>query len=200
MVVIHHTAGEWAGDLRVLRGRTQRKVSAHWLVGRTEGQGIVAIVPEERAAWHAGKCRWSDAAGRLTSAVNDISLGIELSRPKTLPDPTHFQYEACAQLCRYALANYPLITWERIVGHYAVAWPRGRKTDPNPGFGWERLKEMVMGTPVTLEMDGTKLDDGRLVDDTTWVPLRVVAEAADLKVTWVPGDPPKVKLERERDE
>lgn len=196
LLVLHHTAGHWKYDLKILRGLTATDVSVHWLVGRTPEQGIVAIVPEHRTAYHAGKAKWTTAGGHDTSAINDISLGIELSRPPDCPPFTAFQYEATAQLCRFVMRSYPLITWERIVGHYHVS--PGRKTDPNPGFDWERLKDMVMGTPVKLEVDGEAIaDEGRLVDGTTWVPVRVVAQAAGRKVIWKGGQPPTVALERD---
>lgn len=194
LLVLHHTAGYWNGDLRTLRGLTERKASVHWLVGREPEEGIVAIVPEERAAWHAGKALWTDAGGAETRRINDISLGIELSRPPDCPPYTDFQYEACAQLCAYCMDKYPLITWERVVGHYQVS--PGRKIDPNPDFDWERLREMVLCKPVKLSLDGEDLPDGLLADGTTLAPLRVIAEACGLEVDWDAGPPAQVELRR----
>ncbi len=201
LLVLHHTAGYWDGDLRTLRGLTSRKASVHWLVGREPEQGIVAIVPEHRRAWHAGRSRWTDASGIERSGVNDFSLGIELSRPPDCPPYTDFQYAACAQLCAYCIEKYPLIDFGRIVGHYEVS--PGRKIDPNPGFDWQRMWDMVMGKPVTVAMtvgpDGErKVWTGKLnsSDNQTWVPLRAVAEACGLEVDWDAGPPARVELTR----
>ncbi len=105
---------------------TGLEVSAHCLIRRT-GE-IVQFVSFLDRAWHAGR---SEFRGR--SACNDFSLGIEL-------EGTDFeafapeQYESLIQLTRTLMAEYPLITRDRITGHSDIA--PGRKTDPGPHFDW----------------------------------------------------------------
>lgn len=50
-------------------------VSTHYIIDR-EG-GIHRLIPEERAAWHAGKGTWQ-RDGRYTNRMNQYAIGIEL--------------------------------------------------------------------------------------------------------------------------
>ncbi|WP_404444834.1 N-acetylmuramoyl-L-alanine amidase [Sutcliffiella horikoshii] len=131
------------------------EVSAHYLIGR-EGE-IYLLVPEERAAFHAGK-------GHLLNyqdyhyGLNDYSIGIELLAvgmkeemlsimPEDIYDSiktedigyTDSQYEALNQLLEDILKRNPGIKKDRehIIGHdeYAPV----RKSDPGELFDWEKL-------------------------------------------------------------
>ncbi|EAR59461.1 1,6-anhydro-N-acetylmuramyl-L-alanine amidase AmpD [Neptuniibacter caesariensis] len=104
------------------------KVSAHLLVER-DGT-VTQFVPLSKRAWHAGV---SEYEGR--EACNDFSIGIEL---EGCDDDTFTeqQYRALVRLTREIRHQYPAITEERITGHSDIA--PGRKTDPGPGFDWEK--------------------------------------------------------------
>lgn len=194
LVVLHHTAGHWNNDLAVLSGKKRRKVSIHWLVGRTEEQGIVAIIPQQYAAWHAGDSSWTTADGGDIRYVNDISLGIEMSRMP--PEPyTPFQREATAQICANIIQRHPLITLSRIVGHNEVS--PARKVDPTD-FNWPQFRKRVQELVdlVRIRVGDEEVAEGRMIGGTTWVPVRVVAEAAGLQVQYKGGRPPTVTLVR----
>ena len=66
MIVIHATAGTVRSALAWLTNPASR-VSAHYLIDKA-GQ-IYRLVPDEYAAWHAGRAAW-----RGETAINDISL------------------------------------------------------------------------------------------------------------------------------
>ena len=113
----------------IARGR----VSAHALI-RRDGQ-IVQYVPFGARAWHAGHSQY-----RGRSACNDFSIGIELEGADDVPysDP---QYEQLALVAKALLATYPILSPTHIVGHSDVA--PGRKTDPGPGFDWNRFRQLM---------------------------------------------------------
>lgn len=106
------------------------QVSAHLLIDRL-GE-VTQFVPFDRKAWHAGR---SEFDGR--EQCNDFSIGIELEGTDTEAF-TSVQYERLIQISRELMAQYPLITLERIVGHSDIA--PGRKSDPGPYFDWARFR------------------------------------------------------------
>lgn len=110
------------------------RVSAHVLIRRS-GE-IVQYVPFSRRAWHAGASSYQGRA-----ACNDFSIGIELEGTDETPY-TDTQYEELARLIRALLRTYPTLSRDRIAGHSDVA--PGRKTDPGPGFEWERLRRLLV--------------------------------------------------------
>ncbi len=80
VVVIHHTAENFADSLGILTKRSANPVSSHYLIPEpddpTYGRGkleVYELVPERYRAWHAGDSYWG---GR--TALNDQSIGIEL--------------------------------------------------------------------------------------------------------------------------
>ena len=109
------------------------KVSAHFLIDRW-GR-ITQFVSTNARAWHAGESCFNSR-----KQVNDFSIGIELEGcDEHLFD--ELQYEALSQLTRCLLVAYPAILKKNIVGHSDIA-PE-RKTDPGPGFCWERFRRSL---------------------------------------------------------
>lgn len=105
------------------------RVSAHCCIFR-DGS-VHQYVGFDARAWHAGA---SHFGGR--ERVNDFSVGIELEGC----DEDGFsdaQYTSLTLAARALLNTYPAMTPARIVGHADIA--PGRKTDPGPGFSWQRL-------------------------------------------------------------
>ncbi len=104
------------------------RVSAHLFVPRS-GE-LVQFVPLHKRAWHAGESR---CLGKPN--VNDFSIGIELEGT----DDSGFedaQYATLVQTSRMLMQAFPHLVAENVVGHSDIA--PGRKTDPGPGFDWER--------------------------------------------------------------
>lgn len=105
------------------------RVSSHVVIHR-DGQ-ICQYVPFHRRAWHAGK---SSFQGR--PRCNDFAIGIELEGCDSLAYSNE-QYLALAELTQVLMQAYPEIEGpSHIVGHSDIA--PGRKTDPGPGFDWQR--------------------------------------------------------------
>jgi len=109
------------------------RVSAHALIDR---RGMISqYVPFRQRAWHAGV---SSYRGR--EACNDFSIGIELEGTDELPYE-RAQYLALAQLIAALRNAYPSLREDGLVGHSDIA--PGRKSDPGPGFDWERLRALL---------------------------------------------------------
>ena len=109
------------------------EVSAHLLIER-DGSAL-QFVPFDRRAWHAGV---SSFEGREN--CNDFSIGIELEGSDT-EAYTDAQYSALAAITGELMAAYPAITPDRITCHSDIA--PGRKTDPGPGFDWQRFRALL---------------------------------------------------------
>ena len=134
LVVIHHTSGSSMGQAQRTLSTPERKVSAHYLIGRDGA--VVQLVDEGARAWHAGQSWW----GGVTD-VNSLSIGIELDNDGFAPFPRE-QIDALLRLLadirqrqRIPVANF--------VGHADVA-PL-RKDDPSELFPWRTLAEHGFG-------------------------------------------------------
>ena len=132
MLVLHYTGMRSAADALERLCDPAAKVSAHYLID--EDGGVIALVPDELRAWHAGACWWQ---GR--SALNDVSLGIELVNPGD--EWGYRSFPAAQMAARLELATALMGRWrialDRVVGHSDIA--PARKEDPGELFDWEQL-------------------------------------------------------------
>lgn len=134
LVIIHHTTNTTLEQALHTLTAPQRKVSAHYLIGR-DGR-IVQLVDESARAWHAGKSWW----GGLTD-VNSASLGIELDNTgsEAFADA---QIDALLALLDDIRRRYN-IPAANFIAHADVA--PARKDDPSALFPWARLAERGFG-------------------------------------------------------
>lgn len=138
MLVLHYTGMRNAEAALRRLCDPATKVSAHYVID--EDGTVIALVPEDRRAWHAGVSWW-----RGREDVNVRSIGIELVNPghefgyRAFPDA---QMAALVTLARDILTRYP-IEARNIVGHSDVA--PGRKTDPGELFDWPHLAAAGIG-------------------------------------------------------
>ena len=131
------------------------EVSSHYVIDRSGT--IYRFVPEERAAYHAGKGSLPGYP-ELDDQLNDHSVGIELlamgtreemaayisgevydSLPPGIIGYTDAQYASLSALIREIAARHPGIALNRrqVVGHDEYA--PDRKQDPGELFEWARL-------------------------------------------------------------
>lgn len=124
-MVLHASVGNAKSSLDWLTAAASR-VSSHYFITKT---GVIyQLVSETEAAWHAGDASWQGE-----TAVNEISIGVELENDNDGKDPyPAAQVAALTELARGLKQRYPGIAFAR---HLDVALPKGRKTDP-AGFGW----------------------------------------------------------------
>lgn len=122
----------------------ETQVSAHYLIA--EDGEVVALVPEELRAWHAGAGAW----GEVTD-VNSRSIGIELANTGAAPFAAR-QIDALVDLLDAIRGRWP-IPPERIIAHSDMA--PGRKIDPGARFDWRRLAREGHGVwPTATEANG----------------------------------------------
>ncbi|MEM6942228.1 MAG: N-acetylmuramoyl-L-alanine amidase [Pseudomonadota bacterium] len=145
LIILHYTAMESAEAAAARLTDPATEVSAHYLIAR-DGQ-LMALVPEERRAWHAGRSGW----GSITD-INSHSIGIELDNAgaaehpaPAFAEPQMARLESLIDQIRGRHAIPP----ERILGHACVA--PGRKQDPGEKFDWRRLA--LEGRAVWLDPD-----------------------------------------------
>lgn len=172
LIVLHYTAGgELSPTVKYLAEPNPAGASAHYVVGRTEAEGIVQLVNLDDVAYHAGDSHYPDLKGVVKDGVSFSSVGIEICNWGPLTpqangsfqncykqkyfgltvkieenywEPfTDYQYEAVAALCKIIMAKFPLITLDRIIGHSDVS--PGRKIDPGPAWDWEMFRKQLTG-------------------------------------------------------
>ena len=162
-LVIHITSGDFAESMRVLTQRTERPVSAHYLV--PEGGDptyprrrlrVHRLVDEQGRAWHAGQSYW-----RGEQTLNASSIGIEIvnqssciatdsgSERETPQDRCRFldfdaeQIDLVIELLLDILDRHPGIDPVDVVAHADIA--SDRRMDPGPKFPWRTLYEHGIG-------------------------------------------------------
>ena len=133
-VIIHGTSNDTVERALHTLTDPERKVSAHYLIGR--GGEIIQLVDERQRAWHAGASRW----GMLTD-LNSASIGIELDNTGEEPFPD-IQIQSLLGLLR-DLRERHRIPAANVIGHGDIA-PR-RKIDPSHYFPWKRLATAGFG-------------------------------------------------------
>jgi N-acetylmuramoyl-L-alanine amidase len=138
VLVLHYTELPLQDSLDILSDATrEHRVSAHYVLA--EDGTPYRLVPEERAAWHAGRSHW-----RGREALNATSIGIEIVNlhgdRHDYPAP---QIAALIALCHDILARHPAIEARNVVGHSDVA-PQ-RKIDPGRRFPWKTLADAGIG-------------------------------------------------------
>lgn len=102
-IVEHHTVGNWDSAVDTLSGKTARRASAHFLVGR-DGR-VAQLVSLADIAWHAGNWNW-----------NVRSVGIEHEHYQVggrWTDWTDEQLEASARLHRWLMERMKTVTIKR---------------------------------------------------------------------------------------
>jgi N-acetylmuramoyl-L-alanine amidase len=138
LLILHYT-GMSSGRAAIARLRDpEARVSAHYVID--EDGAIIALVPEERRAWHAGIAGW-----RQLHDINSHSIGIELVNPGHdwgyRPFPAA-QIAALIELGADIQARHGLPR-EAVLGHSDIA--PARKIDPGELFPWRGLAEHGLG-------------------------------------------------------
>lgn len=134
LVILHHTSNETVTQALRTLTNPERKVSAHYLIGRDGA--IIRLVDENARAWHAGQSWWNGQTD-----VNSASLGIELDNTGAEPYPD-VQIAALLALLADIKQRHHIPT-ANFIGHADVA-PE-RKDDPSEFFPWSKLAEHGFG-------------------------------------------------------
>ena len=110
VLVLHYTELPLKESLDVLSDpQRPLKVSAHYVLA--EDGTLYRLVPEDRAAWHAGRSYW-----RGREALNASSIGIEIvNLHGDQHDYPPLQVGALIALCREIIARHPAILPRNVV-------------------------------------------------------------------------------------
>jgi N-acetylmuramoyl-L-alanine amidase len=133
-VILHQTTNDNVDKALATLTDPQRKVSAHYLIGRNGA--VMQLVDESARAWHAGESRW----GGMTD-LNSASIGIELDNTGDEPF-AEAQIAALLVLLDELRARYR-IPAANYLAHGDVA--PTRKVDPSRLFPWRRLAQHGFG-------------------------------------------------------
>jgi N-acetylmuramoyl-L-alanine amidase len=133
-VILHQTTNDTVGKALATLTDPQRKVSAHYLIGRDGG--LIQLVDESARAWHAGESRWGGM-----SDLNSASIGIELDNTGEEPF-AEAQIVTLLSLLADLRERYK-IPAANVLAHGDVA--PTRKVDPSRFFPWRRLAQAGFG-------------------------------------------------------
>ena len=148
--MVHFTRGTYAVDAAYCR-EPSSKVSYNLLIGR-DGETDL-IVPWDRRAWHAGRCRPSQTS-RSYEDANSAFYGIALTGGPELAPPTDAQELMLNEALwdRFEAHQWSVAEWWRVQGHESEAYPRGRKDDPtgpdphNPWLSMDGVRQALART------------------------------------------------------
>lgn len=138
-LILHHTAGSLPSSLEILQGKDPKhKVGVHYLVTDEAKPRVIRMVPEELAAYHAGKSGW----GKLAN-LNHHSIGIEIINYDGNVYPySEAQADIIFALCSEIIRRHDIKPWN-VLGHSDIAV--GRKVDPGSRFPWAKLASLGIG-------------------------------------------------------
>lgn len=148
--LIHTTAG--SNSLLWLQGDSAeagKPASADYLISR-DGHRY-KISPAGRCAYHAGSSRlFHSNILYKNDKVSEVLIGIELEQAGE-QDITREQYVSLAELLQELALTWAWAGDYPIYGHYAVARPLGRRSDPC-NFDWGVLRALLRDASVQLPL------------------------------------------------
>ena len=139
VLVLHHTAGSLPSSLDILQGKDPKhRVGVHYVVTDEAKPRVIQMVPEDKAAFHAGKSAWGKLDG-----LNQHSIGIEIINYDGNVYPySAAQAEIIFALCAEIIRRHDIKPWN-VVAHSDIAI--GRKVDPGSKFPWGKLAKLGIG-------------------------------------------------------
>ena len=138
-LVLHHTAGSLPSSLEILQGKDPKhKVGVHYVVTDEPKPRVIRMVPENLAAYHAGKSSWGKFVG-----LNQHSIGIEIINYDGNVYPySEAQAAIIFALCDEIIRRHGIKPWN-VLAHSDIAV--GRKVDPGSKFPWAKLASLGIG-------------------------------------------------------
>lgn len=157
-------------------------VSVHYLISE-DGKTVFEVVPETKAAHHAGKGNWG-----FVNSVNQYSIGIALVNKgvteaelkekgwrANFPKYPDAQINTLIALSKVLVKKWNIKPWN-IVGHSDIA-PQ-RKFDPGLQFPWEHLAKNGIGVWVAVSSKSLpkKVDKQKFLKELTKYGYRVPSQ------------------------
>lgn len=219
-IIIHYTAGSNAESAIRTLSDTERKVSAHLVVGR---DGVVTqLLPFDVVGWHAGVSKWGQREG-----FNKYSIGIEIDNAGQLEEkdgqyvswfgrayppeevvrgvhrnqtqPTYWhrfpeeQIRVVEELCALLVAEYSI---RHILGHEEIA--PDRKIDPGPAFPLDELRARLLSKPVPAAVAEVAAPSVAATVQATRLNLRAEPAASSEKVVGYLKEGTEVEIVEEK--
>jgi len=156
VLVLHHTAGSLPSSLDILQGKDPKhRVGVHYVVTDEPKPRVIRMVPEDMAAFHAGKSSWGKLEG-----LNQHSIGIEIINYDGNVYPySDAQADIIFALCAEIIRRYDIKPWN-VFAHSDIAV--GRKIDPGSKFPWSRLAKLGIGASPLPDELKERLATGRV--------------------------------------
>lgn len=127
--------------------------SADFLI--TRNHKVVRLVPIGSMAYHAGVCRWDGKLDR-GNVTSRLLVGIEIENyDRGGEAPTIGQHKCVAAVLLVFAATYPHEAL-RVYGHYGVAYPMGRRSDPH-GLDWGYIFWLMAHHPEECKLTSAHL-------------------------------------------
>ena len=160
-LILHYTAGTLPSSLDILQGKDHaHKVGIHYVVTDEATPRVIRMVPENMAAFHAGKSGWAEL-----NTLNQRSVGIEIINLDGNVHPySAAQAEVLFTLCADIIRRHD-IKPVNVLGHSDIAV--GRKIDPGSLFPWAKLAALGIGAwplPDEVKANLTKSKTPNAVD------------------------------------
>ncbi|MCG7406793.1 N-acetylmuramoyl-L-alanine amidase [Paenibacillus sp. ACRRX] len=128
--------------------------------------------------------------------VNPNKYTVSIEHEGTDGNLTEEQFAASVWLHRHIQAEIKRI-WSKelqlddyhVIGHYQID-PIRKANCPGPKFPWSRLYKELKGEnevskiPVKIIADGKSIQNGLIIENVTYAPVRVLAEVLGAQVTW----------------
>lgn len=150
-IMLHTTDG--TNSLSWLQGgsaRAGKPASADVLVDRMGN--IKLLIPPGHYAYHAGRCWWQGSIDE-SDEVSRRFIGVEIENADSRGSvPTYLQHRAVAGLCLVCAAG-SLSPKLSVIGHYGVAYPMGRRSDPR-GWDWGYMFWLMAHAKETIQLYG----------------------------------------------
>lgn len=156
ILVLHHTAGSLPSSLDILQGKDPKhRVGVHYVVTDEAKPRVIRMVPEDKAAFHAGKSTWGKLDG-----LNQHSIGIEIINYDGNVYPySDAQADIIFALCAEIIRRHD-IKPRNVVAHSDIAV--GRKIDPGSKFPWAKLAKLGIGAAPLPDEFKERLVRGRV--------------------------------------
>ena len=156
ILVLHHTAGSLPSSLITLQGKDpNHRVGVHYVVTDEPKPRVIRMVPEELAAYHAGKSSWGKLEG-----LNQHSIGIEIiNYDGNIYPYSDAQADIIFALCADIIRRHDIKPWN-VVAHSDIAV--GRKIDPGSKFPWGSLAKLGIGAAPLPDELKERLASGRV--------------------------------------
>lgn len=152
-VLLHTTDGK--NSQAYLQGGSiaaGRPASADFLI--TRSHKLVRLVPKGMMSYHAGVCRWKGKIDQGNLVSREL-VGVEIENYDREGEIPTVEQHLCvaAFLLAYAF-HYPTQAL-MVYGHYGLAWPMGRRSDPH-ALDWGYVFWAMAHNPDACKLRGAQ--------------------------------------------